>query len=86
MELEKYQVLASRTEKEMPTAQLRLVHAALGFGSELGELLEGMKRLKGKPQERQENIKEELGDLCWYLAIASNALSVHMNPDQGHLI
>ena len=46
-----------------------LLHAALGLTSEVGELADPIKKAMfyGKPLD-VENIKEEAGDLLWYLA------------------
>lgn len=49
----------------------RLVHALLGIGSESGELQDQLKRhlVYGKELDIV-NLKEELGDLMWYCALA----------------
>lgn len=45
----------------------RLLHAAMGIGTEFIELL------TANPEDRV-NLKEELGDILWYLAIIVDAL------------
>lgn len=47
----------------------KLTHYSLGVGSESGELQNALKRFVayGKPVDAV-NIKEELGDLLWYMA------------------
>lgn len=54
---------------------LRLLHAAMGLSSESGEFMDQMKRhiLYGKPLD-DVNLKEELGDLEWYIALAIDEL------------
>jgi len=49
----------------------RLLHAALGLSSELGELHEGS--LVNKPEY---NLTEELGDITWYVALACDELGI----------
>ncbi len=46
-----------------------LIHAALGLTTEVGELADPIKKAMfyGKPLD-EANIKEEAGDLLWYLA------------------
>jgi hypothetical protein len=43
---------------------IRLLHAALGLTTEVVELFEALEKEDGK------NVKEEIGDMFWYLAIA----------------
>lgn len=47
----------------------RLLHYALGLGSETGELQDALKKLVayGKPLDLV-NVKEEIGDLLWYMS------------------
>ena len=46
-----------------------LIHAILGLGGEVGELMDPVKKsmFYGKPLD-VENIREEAGDLLWYIA------------------
>lgn len=75
MSFSEYQALAQRTEKDLPFFTDRLMHAQLGLSSEAGEFADALKRhtIYGKELDR-ENLKEELGDLLWYMALAANAL------------
>ena len=52
-----------------------LIHAAFGLCSEAGELIDQIKRhfFYGKPLDIV-NIKEEMGDMFWYLAILADWL------------
>lgn len=74
MHTNQYQALAMRTAKMFATLQLNLDHAALGIGSETGELAE---TIAGNWMELSDsqgvvNIGEECGDGCWYAALASH--------------
>lgn len=50
-------------------ANARLIHYVLGVGTEAGELQDAVKRViaYNKPLDHV-NIKEEIGDVLWYLA------------------
>lgn len=55
----------------------KLLHAAIGLSTESGELLDQMKKViyYGKDLDKT-NIKEELGDLMWYMAIMLRELDL----------
>lgn len=61
----------------------RLLHACVGASTESAELLDAIKKhiYYGKELNRQ-NIKEELGDILWYVALACDA----MNVDMGYIM
>lgn len=80
--LANYQSLALRTEKPLPTRHERLEHALLGLITETGEIATEVKRMAiyGKPldDERRAHIAEEIGDVMWYLAIASDTVGANI--------
>jgi NTP pyrophosphatase (non-canonical NTP hydrolase) len=55
----------------------RLLHAGIGLSTESGEFLDALKKhiFYGKELDRV-NLAEEIGDLFWYLAIASDELKI----------
>jgi NTP pyrophosphatase (non-canonical NTP hydrolase) len=57
----------------------KLLHAVIGLATESGELLDQMKKVVfyGKELDRV-NIKEELGDLMWYMAILIRELDLDL--------
>ena len=82
---------ALRTESPPNEAQFvrldgsyRLIHAALGLSSEVGEFCDPIKKFVyyGKPID-ETNLKEELGDLLWYIAIAADALGTTIEQLQA---
>lgn len=66
---EQYDELKRRLGNDTP--QLRILHAAMGISGEAGELMDAVKKhiLYNKPLD-VENVKEELGDLLWYISLA----------------
>lgn len=58
-------------------APIRLNHGALGIAKECGELLRLLEKwiYYGQTLDVQ-GVKDELGDICWYLALASNAVGL----------
>lgn len=59
----------------------RLLHAGIGLSTEAGEFLDALKKhiFYGKELDRV-NLKEELGDLFWYMAIACDELDIEFEP------
>ncbi|MBT7610862.1 MAG: nucleoside triphosphate pyrophosphohydrolase family protein [Bacteriovoracaceae bacterium] len=55
----------------------RLLHAGIGLSTESGEFLDALKKhiFYGKELDRV-NLAEEIGDIFWYLAIASDELKI----------
>ena len=78
MNLTEYQTLAFRTEKPLPI-EGRLQHAVLGICSELGELACLVQQVTYTPFSINlpADFKEELGDICWYLAIIFNVCEIN---------
>lgn len=54
---------------------VRLLHAAMGMSTESAELLDALKKhiFYGKPLDIT-NLKEEIGDIMWYIAIACDTM------------
>lgn len=57
---------------------IRLLHGAMGLATESGEFLDVLKKhiFYGKPMDIT-NMKEECGDLFWYLAILADTMGEH---------
>ena len=84
----KYQEDAAKTEAPISQPLLdrlsdptiaRLLHGAIGLDTEVGELMDALKKhiYYGKPLDLV-NVKEELGDLMWYIALICNTVDVDM--------
>lgn len=60
----------------------RLLHAGIGLATESGEFLGAIKKsvFYGKEIDTV-NLKEELGDILWYMAIAMDALETDFETE-----
>jgi NTP pyrophosphatase (non-canonical NTP hydrolase) len=65
----------SIAERLSNIGDLRLLHAMIGMCTEVGEFQDMMKKhmIYGKSLDRV-NLKEELGDILWYVALAVDEL------------
>lgn len=63
--------------KKMPTEKEDLLHTAVGISGEAGELLDAVKKhwAYGKPLD-MENVREEIGDIMFYLTAMLNVLGL----------
>jgi NTP pyrophosphatase (non-canonical NTP hydrolase) len=86
---EQYQIEASRTESTIEGIEgrdktrlmslIRLIHGMFGLNSESGEIADTLKRWLYYHQPLDEdNLKEEIGDLLWYVALLCNTLGIQM--------
>ena len=79
MEFNEYQK-KSRATAQYPEKN-KIIYPASGLGSEVGEVLGKVKRwLRGEDgdgemsEERKLSIKDELGDVLWYIAVLADDL------------
>lgn len=75
--INEYQQMALRTENGTVQIFPRIFNAALGLCGESGEVADLVKKwaFQGHPKDH-EKVAEELGDICWYIAIAADALGL----------
>jgi len=75
--------LMQATHSDSPNIQHinpQVLHGAIGCGTEAGELLDAVKKAMFYGRELDTlNVKEELGDLLWYIALICNALDWSLN-------
>ena len=82
---------ALRTESvpniEMTEDLTRLLHSALGLQTESAEFSDQLKKhiFYGKPLDKV-NLKEELGDQLWYIAIALKVLGSDFETEMARVI
>lgn len=69
MDLKEYSIEVQRTLSVLDTAEKNDFHMVLGMVTEAGELADAFKKnlAYGKPIDWV-NVKEEIGDLMWYVA------------------
>lgn len=69
-------------DRMVQSRTMRLQHAAMGLVTEAGEFTDALKKhvWYGKPLDKT-NLKEEIGDILWYLAIACDALSTDFDTE-----
>lgn len=88
-----YQQLAKRTLIDAPEVSLTdlevmQVWCAVGLAGEAGEILEHIKKAvfhrHGFDTNRTLEIKDELGDLCWYLAGLATKLDLTLEEIMQH--
>lgn len=67
--------------------QARLIHAQMGMQTEVAEFADALKKslFYGKPLDIV-NLKEELGDLMWYMAIAMDELDTNFTEEGDRVI
>jgi len=65
----------------------RILHAAIGCVTESGELLDALKKQMFYGRELDlTNVKEEAGDLLWYLAILFDELGTDFETEANRVI
>jgi len=80
METNKYKELAMSTlNKELSKKDI-LINSVMGLCGESGEVIDIVKKHLSQGHELDvSKIKEELGDVCWYIAEACYALDLDFN-------
>lgn len=75
-----YQELALRTARKDLDSTQQLLNGALGLAGESGEVVDEIKRhlFQGHWLDKC-HLQRELGDICWYLAIAASALDTDLD-------
>lgn len=65
----------------------RLIHSAMGMQTECAEFTDQLKKhiFYGKSLDKV-NLKEELGDILWYMAIAFDVLDTTFSTEQKRVI
>lgn len=75
MDLNEYQQLAMRTSVEHDNFRERMTNAIFGLCGEVGELADGWKKVLFQNHNIYgSDMLEEIGDILWYVAQASNAV------------
>lgn len=78
--LERYQELAKRSAGAGGGGERRLMVAALGLAGEAGEFANLVKKMTAHGHAYDtESLKDELGDVLWYLAEAATASGLDLD-------
>jgi NTP pyrophosphatase (non-canonical NTP hydrolase) len=79
MDADEYQRLALRTEAPGRPRRERLLNAALGLCGEAGEFADSLKKAEfhAHPLDEAE-LRKELGDVLWYVALACDSLGLQL--------
>ena len=80
LSLDRYQKLAKRSAGAGGDGERRLMVAALGLAGEAGEFANLVKKMTahGHPFD-PDSLKDELGDVLWYLAEAATASGLNLD-------
>jgi NTP pyrophosphatase (non-canonical NTP hydrolase) len=83
--LNKYQELANRSAGAGGEGEKRLMISALGLAGEAGEFANLVKKMTahGHPFDAG-SLKDELGDVLWYLAEAATAVGLELGDIAAH--
>jgi NTP pyrophosphatase (non-canonical NTP hydrolase) len=78
-----YEQLAMRTKSDIATLDhvpVDVLHGAMGLSTEAGEMMDNVKRavFYGKPLNLG-NLQEEIGDVCWYIALICSTTGLDFN-------
>ena len=84
-ESSQFNLLVSHEGKQY--SQARLIHAQMGMQTEVAEFADALKKslFYGKPLDVV-NLKEELGDLMWYMAIAMDELDTNFTAEGDRVV
>ena len=79
MQINEYQSLAMRTANQSLAQESQLINAALGLCGEAGEFADLIKKVNYQGHDKDKtHLVKELGDICWYIALAATALNVDL--------
>lgn len=84
MKLETYLQAIKRTDTDLGSEEKNNNHMLMGLSTEVGELIDVFKRqlAYGKPLDNV-NIKEEIGDIMWYLGNLCNQRGYSLEECMG---
>ncbi len=79
MTINEYQDCALRTANKMLTPLEQLENGLMGLNGEAGEAIDILKKhlFQGHSLDK-EHIAKELGDVAWYLAVATDAIGLDL--------
>lgn len=89
MTFDEYQKQALKTANNHPDTLMDKTIWALGIAGEAGEVVEKWKKIvaykEGKVSEAdKEDLKKELGDVVWYIAVLAHSLGLSFEEVMQH--
>jgi NTP pyrophosphatase (non-canonical NTP hydrolase) len=89
MTFDEYQKLALKTAHNHPDSLMDKTIWALGIAGEAGEVVEKWKKIvaykEGKvSKDDKEELKKELGDVVWYIAVLAHSLGISFEDVMQH--
>lgn len=78
LELKKYQKLCKKTAKKFKTRELEILTWGLGIAGEAGDVASCIKKTFAHDNDQREGIRENIGDVMWYVAMICNFFSWDM--------
>ena len=80
MNVNEYQKLAAVTMNKTLDKRSQILNSALGMCGEAGEFADLIKKHAFQGHNLDvEHIKKELGDVCWYIALACTAFNLELD-------
>jgi NTP pyrophosphatase (non-canonical NTP hydrolase) len=87
MKFKEYQELASRTANDDNEKNYKLANYAMGLSGEAGEVTDYLKKVVFHGHELDtEKLKDELGDVLWYLSNLANIVDIDLHEVAIHNI
>lgn len=74
------------TEKSIHAVNPHLLHAAIGLATETGEIMEALERTARGELLDDINMREEIGDIEWYLAIVYREMNTSPEAEKARNI
>jgi len=80
MQFNEYEKLAMRTANTKATKDMKLANFGMGLSGEAGEVTDYLKKVvfHGHELDKQK-LKDELGDVLWYIATIANIAGIELN-------
>lgn len=72
MNLKEYQEICKKTAKNFDTDEKKILTWGLGITGEAGDVASCIKKTFAHDNNQREGIKENLGDILWYVAMICN--------------
>lgn len=87
MEFREYQELAKRTANDKNEIKYKLANYAMGLSGEAGEVTDYLKKVvfHGHSMDK-DKLKDELGDVLWYLSNLAELMDIDLRDIAEHNI